>query len=555
MKCPNCGNENRPGAKFCRFCGKTITIDELTPSSNIHTPELNQPNQEVAPQPEAIATEIAIPPPASEPAWDPYATLIVDQAELFGSPSAEQPIPVDPEEPESISEVVEALTTQPELEMIPTGEDHLEEYGDATPIPTAPAAKDIADAAPNRDEVNEGRDEPASDKPKDEVIPPGDANLTRNAILSLRAGTVLGDRYRIASLLIEEDGAYLYQAEDLRLCWNCGSEQTDPDPRFCEMCGMELTTHPIVTLRQTLRLPMDGPAIFHAGEYTYQVEPGAPLDHPIPPAPVAGYFAGYASDTGRQREIDEDSLLVLQLAGLCNRCSGPTLGFFAVADGIGGQDAGEIASRIAVHSLAETMMQQIFLPAISRSDSRLPTSDLETFLQENLVLAVRTANQAIIDLRKQSPTASNMGCTLTAVLLFDTLCVVANVGDSRTYRMHGSRLTQITRDHSIVANLVKAGEITAEEALTHDKKGVIYRCLGDLPELDVDTYLFELEIGDRLLLCCDGLWEMVPDGLTEDILLQYTDPQAACQRLVTLANEAGGEDNISVIVINAQSVT
>ena len=133
--------------------------------------------------------------------------------------------------------------------------------------------------------------------------------------------------------------------------------------------------------------------------------------------------------------------------------------------------------------------------------------------------------------------------------------MVANVGDSRTYRLHASQLTQITRDHSVVANMVASGEITAEQALVHDRKGVIYRCLGDLPELAIDTFLVELEIGDRLMLCCDGLWEMVPDGLIEDILLQYTDPQAACQRLVALANEAGGDDNISVIVVNIQSVT
>ena len=101
----------------------------------------------------------------------------------------------------------------------------------------------------------------------------------------------------------------------------------------------------------------------------------------------------------------------------------------------------------------------------------------------------------------------------------------------------------------------RADQLAFLEALTHDKKSVIYRCLGDLPELEVDTFLFEVQTGDRLLLCCDGLWEMVPGGLVEDILLQYSDPQAACQRLISLANEAGGEDNISVVVVNIQSVT
>ncbi len=485
MNCPSCGNENRPGAKFCRFCGLTLPAAEPF---------------EWVPQPVDSHADITVvpPPPAQHTSDDPFSTKIFGPPEL----SAESPTPAASTlrtQEEEIAPEIPAETTN----SLP---DHLlsTEINPAD----APAVVDL----PSEPELPEIPGEPA---------PP----------------------------LILLPGATLAR------CWSCGAEQTDFDPRFCEMCGMELSSHPLVILRQTPLLPLEGPNIFQADGFTYQVEPGTEIAQPPGPPKVAGYFAGYASDTGRMREIDEDSVVILQLAGLCNRCSGPTLGFFAVADGIGGQDAGEVASRIAIHALAETIVTQVILPTIASHAAPAPTSSLEDMLSAKLIQAVSTANRAIIDLRAQSATGSNMGCTLTAALLFDRLCMVANVGDSRTYRLHASQLTQITRDHSVVANMVASGEITAEQALVHDRKGVIYRCLGDLPELEIDTFLVELEIGDRLMLCCDGLWEMVPDGLIEDILLQYTDPQAACQRLVALANEAGGDDNISVIVVNIQSVT
>lgn len=507
MNCPACGNDNRLEAKFCRFCGITLPAIEqsgLEPQSiDIHSDATIVPKMPVQ--------------PANE---DPYSTLIVDPAELFetlptpGYQSVTSPEAL-PAQPEPISTEVPPVEAEPgaSAEII---------------IEESPAEAFVANTLED--------------------------TATATIMIPLSVGTVLTDRYRITNLLVEETGALVYQAEDLRLCWSCGVEQSDPDPRFCEMCGMELTSHPVITLRQT-QLPLEGAGIFQIGDYTYQVESGVEGTPPAPPLQVAGFFAGYASDTGRQRDIDEDSVLALQLAGLCNRCSAPALGFFAVADGIGGQDAGEVASRTAIHALAVNIMQQVFQPAIANHNVDWLGGGLADLLQERLVQAVSIANQTVIDLRLESLTGSNMGCTLTAALLYDQICVVANVGDSRTYRMHGSQLTQITRDHSVVANMIEAGEITSAQALEHDRKGVIYRCLGDLPELEIDTFLLELEIGDRLLLCCDGLWEMVPEGLIEDILLQYTDPQSACQKLVSLANEAGGEDNISVIIINIQSVT
>jgi serine/threonine protein phosphatase PrpC len=117
-------------------------------------------------------------------------------------------------------------------------------------------------------------------------------------------------------------------------------------------------------------------------------------------------------------------------------------------------------------------------------------------------------------------------------------------------------LSQITQDHSIVARLLSQNLIQPEEVYTHEQKSVIYRSLGDKPDLEIDDSLFEitLEPGDRLVLCCDGLWEMVPESFMEDVLLEFFDPQAACDKLVEMANQAGGDDNISVIVVNVQTL-
>jgi protein phosphatase len=134
--------------------------------------------------------------------------------------------------------------------------------------------------------------------------------------------------------------------------------------------------------------------------------------------------------------------------------------------------------------------------------------------------------------------------------VWETQAVVINVGDSRTYRLRQGHLEQITRDHSIVARLVEQGYLSKEEIYAHDQKSVIYRSLGDRPDVEIDTFQLDLSPGDRLLLCSDGLWEMVRDPLIEEVLLERYDPQQACDRLVELANLSGGEDNISVVVIN-----
>jgi serine/threonine protein phosphatase PrpC len=394
---------------------------------------------------------------------------------------------------------------------------------------------------------------PEPDQPQAELSKTSDDSAKGDAIYgdTLPAGTVLQNRFRIIQLLSQEDNSLLYQAVDLLRCWSCQTVQSQPDLRFCEVCGAELAKQFVINLRATpaidpAQLPDLQSEWFKEDEYVFIIE------IPVQPAAAGNkllrtrLISGFHSDSGQVREIDEDSLLSMHLDGLCEMANAPALGFFAVADGIGGHDAGEVASRVAVHTLAAQVMQRIFIAELGGQLSPIEE------LAEQLQAAIMEANQAILDLR-ETLADSNMGCTLTAALIRGTSAVITNIGDSRTYWMHEGKLSQITRDHSMAAKLVEQNLMRPDEIYAFEQKGVIYRSLGDNAALIVDTDILELSVGDRLMLCSDGLWDMVRDPFIEDVLLEQYDPQQASERLVELANLAGGEDNISVIVVDVHS--
>jgi protein phosphatase len=285
-----------------------------------------------------------------------------------------------------------------------------------------------------------------------------------------------------------------------------------------------------------------GDALFVDG-ILYQVEesPG-PIDVE-PSIPVFRLVSGFQNHPGKVRENNEDSLITLQLAGMCDLQCAPGLGFFAIADGVGGSASGEIASKTAVSRLAQGAMQQIFAPELSGTPLSLDE------ISKRLHQMVLEANQAIIDLRNQA-NMGDLGSTLTAVIVSGTQAVVANDGDSRTYRLSQGKLTQITQDHSMVARLLEQGLIQPEEVYVHQQRNVIYRSLGSRQDLEVDLFSLDLEPGERLMLCSDGIWEMIHEPMMEQVLLERFDPQQACDRLVELANLAGGQDNLSIIIID-----
>jgi len=164
-----------------------------------------------------------------------------------------------------------------------------------------------------------------------------------------------------------------------------------------------------------------------------------------------------------------------------------------------------------------------------------------------LAEAVQAANETVYKLRTAQ--ASEMGTTVSMALLRDNLAIIANVGDSRTYLWSAGGLKRLTTDHSVVETLVAAGRITRAQVYSHPQRNLIYRSLGDRSKVEVDTFTQALAPGDRLLLCSDGLWEMARDEGIEEVLLSEANPQRACDQLVEMANLAGGDDNITVIIV------
>lgn len=252
---------------------------------------------------------------------------------------------------------------------------------------------------------------------------------------------------------------------------------------------------------------------------------------------------GQATDPGLKHPRNEDAVVAYTFSK--EQAGRPVpVGFYLVADGMGGHAAGDVASKIVNQVVTDWLVQAQVLPDPQRATRKLVAEQLagELFSQ-----AIQQANESIY--RQGRAAGNDMGSTVTAALVLGDMATIVNVGDSRTYLLREGRLMQITQDHSLVARLVDAGIIKPEEVRTHPQRNQIYRCLGHKPEVEVDTFTLQVRRGDRLILCCDGLWEMVPDPTIQGIVERAPTPQAACEELVAAANRAGGEDNISVIVV------
>jgi serine/threonine protein phosphatase PrpC len=352
-------------------------------------------------------------------------------------------------------------------------------------------------------------------------------------------------RYEIGEIIEQSAERVIYRARDRWTCGQCGMLRADETDVFCWQCGAEIGSG-APCRAQVGDLPADvAPAsLIVQNGTTYWVTP-EPLSSAEPTAQQqeVRLYVGYATDPGQVREIDEDSLLVVGGVSLMEGVARTNVGVFAVADGMGGHDNGQLASRRVIQVVAEYLLPRLLAPDLGG----------ETILEETCVTAVVDAIQeANRRLTAEARNAnSNMGSTLTLAFVRNRRAVIANIGDSRTYVWQGGILRQVTKDHSSVARLVETGALQPEEIYTHPRRSEIYRVLGDKPEMDVDTFEQELYPGDRLVLCCDGVWEMIhTDGIEEVLLTCPSDPQAACDEMVRRANLAGGEDNISVIVVD-----
>lgn len=257
---------------------------------------------------------------------------------------------------------------------------------------------------------------------------------------------------------------------------------------------------------------------------------------------------GYATHLGLKRKNNEDFVGVYSL-GMAQTPVMPQLGLYLVADGMGGYAVGEKASDLVVRTIVGKMQELQAAPAL-KGVTR-PLSQAKT-AGDILAVAVQQANKLLYETRKTATSGNQRGTTLTAALIQGEAATVLNAGDSRTYLLRNKKLQQITKDHSLVASLVSAGIITLEEARSHPQRNQIYRNLGEKPYVELDIFNQMLLPEDSLLLCSDGLWEMLRDEAMEHILNTSSSPQVACDELVQTANAAGGEDNISVIVIRME---
>jgi protein phosphatase len=246
------------------------------------------------------------------------------------------------------------------------------------------------------------------------------------------------------------------------------------------------------------------------------------------------------TDVGRRRDHNEDSFLV-----------DPTLGLFIVADGMGGHAGGGTASRLAVETIQTSVRgaheREPGLFGISASVEESPLPDV---LRE----AVEAACARIFQTAQGSPELSGMGTTVTAALVDGRTAFIAHVGDSRCYLVRGARIYQVSEDHSLVNEQLKAGAISADEARNSRFKNIITRSVGFEQQVQVDLMGVELEAGDSLLICCDGLSNLVEDAEILHVLGEG-DLEQMPARLIELANERGGDDNITVVVVRVHEPT
>ena len=223
------------------------------------------------------------------------------------------------------------------------------------------------------------------------------------------------------------------------------------------------------------------------------------------------------SDIGRLRQRNEDAYLVKD-------------SLFVVADGMGGHRGGDVASALALETIESGAPEETNLQALVRD--------------------IKRAHQAVLERGEADRDLRGMGTTITAILVEDARAHVAHVGDSRAYLLREGTLQQLTEDHTLVQRMVREGRLTEDEAAHHPQRSVLTRALGVDEDISVDELTLDIHAGDRLLLCTDGLTTMIDRGRIEKILDREKDPQAACDKLIDVANRAGGDDNITVIVVD-----
>lgn len=251
-----------------------------------------------------------------------------------------------------------------------------------------------------------------------------------------------------------------------------------------------------------------------------------------------GVHAGKLSDVGKVRERNEDFLYAIETI-MHHPYGEEPFGIFIVADGMGGHEKGDVASAVAAQTAASLILEEIYLPALSQQNHQ---NSGHRPVKEVLVSAVEGANQQVQELVPEG------GTTFTGALVMGNSAYIAHVGDTRAYLFKENTLKQITEDHSLAQRLKETGQATPEQIAQIDN--VLYRAIGQGGTIEVDTHVQHMPPGSSLLLCSDGLWKGIDDDETiREIVNGSATPREACEKLVALANDNGGEDNITIIIV------
>jgi protein phosphatase len=338
-------------------------------------------------------------------------------------------------------------------------------------------------------------------------------------------GVQLGPITRANVLISPDNSVRLYDVDVVSV-----SEQPVPDGARAE----ELKSLADL-LRRYCNVEAEALAQFlrtaHRGEYPSPGQFGRAVEKRFDAFETIQYpsLHGAMSDVGLTRQLNEDNW------GWRKLSSRATL--YVVADGMGGHDGGEVASDMAVETICRIAQQK---------EAESPPT--EEGLEQLLDKAFQTANN---DIKAEAEARhTDMGTTLVSMLVLDhRLAYVANVGDSRAYMLRERSLHQITEDHSLVAKMVERGRITVEEARHHPHSNILLRTVGTERDVDIDIFRFELQAGDRILMCSDGLWGEVEDRDIESILNTYADPRIAARELVRAAHHGGGKDNVTLMIV------